>query len=210
LVDKDVPAGSYDITLLSHTAAMTVHCDGTKFVTVDTQALADTLFAGQTMLGYTVPNGRKIVAISGLTLEMDGPVPATCPRASFADLDAEWAQGKLAKDLVAIGVKSARFGPGGSGNFTAFGQEPLATLSNGGTLSIDSTNNVQTIINTLQMLVSEGQDIVMYAHEVSDATLDTYWRPLLQAIKDLQDSGKAQSVTVGEGMRRAYARPQIS
>lgn len=204
-LNQAVPASVTSINLLARSQGVAVTCVGTTSIT-NLASTAD-LFVGQTMMGYTVPSGTRIVGIDSATaITVSAAIPATCNKASFGYVDGEFWHTKLQDDLIANGYRSGRaYAGGASGFYTGYGIDPLAAIQLPA-ISMDSTSAVSVITANINALVAERCDIILYAHNIVDA----HFTQVADLIQNLRNDGTIEALTVPAWYDKVAARLPIS
>lgn len=185
---------------------LTVSASGTTSVTV-TGTDADKVFVGMHMIGYTVPTGTTVSAVTvnsptSATLTLNNAVPATCVRADFPHLDGEWWPTKTMDALYAAGFKLGRAGASGGGIATPYGIDPRNLLATQALSLVPPGPHLPAVQN----LVTSGRDGIYYIHDVTSATMASYWTPLLEGIAAMRDAGQVDVLTLPQYYAKLQAR----
>jgi hypothetical protein len=219
LLSQPIPTGSVSLTFVARKIGVAITATGTTTVTVDSSA---NLFVGMTMLGYKVPADTKITAINSSTsITLSNPILAATVKANFAIVDHDFWHTKVLDDMLTAGYRTGRVnrGSGVIGYYTGYGLDPKFAMNMGG-MALDSIldlNNasltqaqidaslVETnrINATVEMLVRDRQDVILYGHSHTNTA---HYQMFLDKLVSLRDAGLCDVVTLSEWYRRASAR----
>lgn len=230
-VNNQIPAGSgIPITFLGREFGLTVTADGSKVITVSS---AINLHVGMHMFADGVqgrfsstpqPDDTRITGISGNTVTLSNPVPATVTLADFGYADSPWWETTVQDKLLQAGLLTGRLGIGisssSNGQLTAFGADPRTMIAMNAVVaenqSAGSGSTPVSITNAFIaqgiMNIKEGADTVGYGHRCSTADVQPggHWPTILAWAQGRSNAGELDVVTIPDMSDAIFGRPFYS